>query len=477
MSRTAKTALIALPLLAAAAVVSSICGNREGVFVDSKDEPELGEPLLPHSFVSINDAEELELPTNTELATYRLFTRGQTNGLERIGSAFLGCTRGGNYVLVTAAHVARRCNSTDDMVAFGTGIGESGERTAIEIDGGDMVFAGIDTGHDVIACDVTERIERLTESGVRPACIDFGALPDATNWRTDIAIHGIHVGLAKPPTDPHLHFQPSAVALCPKADGEWTRRKGYLTGAAIEKTFSDGYYSILFGIGGMTDTVYEFLGGVNPGDSGSPVYAIDYKNRTLAIGMVVGMEPDYFYALPMDYVIGCVERTVSEINSRITSDDELMLRQAEEIALSPGETDKIETVDVTAPDIRKIVLSFEGDCASDNALTIGLGYQYQDEHIKIDDIYAAIGWDNTSEDEANHAEPGRKRNKFTFHLNRRHDEIKFEVEDKEALSDDCKGGFIDWRECNRLCVSSKVQTPTNAKATLEIYALKPKDKE
>lgn len=439
--------------------------------------------------VDLSKIDYPELPAGIDMASAGLFLRTGNIAapVARLGSGFLAYDRMmDRFMIITAAHVLEETDIAHILAAIHTR-DDAGAASIWLINAETIDFAAPDVKHDVAVCDITEAAKQLMARGLRPVCLDLSAFAAGHYdlFSSEYCVNNVYVDMSGHPFIPQVGLDTGTRAACldiaDQTNGTFTtlHKDGVLIEKSVWKDFAIGDKPVYLGGKKMYIEVHELMGELVHGDSGAPVFGKDANGAIRLLGIVAGGgDGQKCYIVPAKHVHGAVYPALTEIDARIITDDSQLVKAAEyESTVANGAVETSIRCDI--PLARKAVLTFEGDCAEGNGLTVNLLNSKApvfDGGNRVRGLL--VGWNNTDPGEHPPAASGHKRLAITFWLDRSGGCRKAEFSDPDGIDENAPAEERTADQYSpgwdKMVLAAYGEPSPNGKVKLELYATRPR---
>lgn len=288
-----------IPLAALVIILLSGC---------SRNEEHVEKDASPYFFQP-----KLETPS---VAFYLEGSKQQDPYGDLLGCGVLACALVNNekrYFVATAAHVIQNVRGPLQIGIKADVFGENIRR--LHIPQGGIEWKQPDLEHDIIIGDITDSMEDMRGVGVIIECIDIDSIGAKPMVLTEETFSD--VGVATSNQYERLAIGPFSHATVVCADIGSTRLVNAATAewsspfirkeATLIATYVHKQHAILDSDGNPTSepitlTVNNYLGDINAGNSGAPVYIRGVDGREYFAGIINGKVNGEFFAVPVDFI-------------------------------------------------------------------------------------------------------------------------------------------------------------------------------
>ena len=383
------------------------------------------------------------------------------------------------YFILTSAHVLEKARG---MKAIQVGVLAKGDHSRIKrLHASPETIRWVmpDIARDVALGDITATIDAMEGFGTEVKCVDLDAIRfESTGLHRHLlpnlsvaVIDGYHRrGIGQFSSVTAICADPGDMQCLDPVSCEWTspfvRKEGTYIHDLAKKSFkhkdgSNGKPREL--------QVVEIRGTVVEGNSGAPVYIRDREGRECFAGIVSGMEEEYFYMTPADYILDYVNEVYAEVPSDAKHSENLVTVSKKTFtAKACGEV--CAPIMAWEPGVRKLTITLAGEATDDNALKLCIGKDLnQNGRIDAgsDEVDLQIGWDNINQ---RGCAPGLKNLSISFFTDDEGNLTGYNFGDREKffLSEGAyAGGLIYSKDWNMLCVKASGTDP-KGRITIEL---------
>lgn len=396
-----------------------------------------------------------------------------------LGCGVLACAWENNerhYFVATAAHVLQGARGSLQIGIKAATRGNNIRR--LHIPPGGIEWKRPDMKHDIVIGDITKSMEVMQGIGTVVECIDLDSLGAASMVQPESIF--TDAGVATSNRYERLGIGPfsHATAVCADVGGtrlvnpataEWSspfvRKEATLMATFISRRHAKLDANCEPTTEPVALTVNSYLGDIESGNSGAPVFIRGVDGREYFAGIINGKDNGEFYAVPVDFLKEYVEKTYSNKSKTVCTEYRSVY-----VAEYEAKENAVKDVGVTLwkPGVRRLDITLEGDASDKNSFIV---YFARREHLSSiedpSDFNMNMGWDNRKSREAT---PGHKCVTLSFFFDAEGNALYGNSEEPEKIEIENRGVNIH-KDLNIMRMVSLGKGSTNGKVRFEQFAL------
>ena len=396
-----------------------------------------------------------------------------------LGCGVLACVWANSerrYFVATAAHVLQGAKGPLQIGVKAATCGNKIRR--LHVPPGGIEWKQPDLKHDIVVGDITKSMETMRSTGTVIECIDLDSIGATPMVQAECTFTDAGVATSNRYESLGIGLFSHATAVCADigstqlvnpATKEWSSpfvRKE----ATLMATFTSRRHAKLDADGKPTTepvtlTVNSYLGKIEAGNSGAPVFIRGADGCEYFSGIINGKDDEVFYAVPVDFLREYVEKAYC-INPKAVCAEYRSVHIAEYDAMENAVKDVAVTL--WKPGVRKLDITIEGDATDSNSFMVYFAKSDSLPCIKdSNDLDVSMGWDNRKTPEA---APGHKRVTVSFFFDPDGNTLYGNADESEKIEVENRGVNVG-KNLNMMRMASLGKGCTNGKVRFEQYTL------